>query len=317
MRNWVIVGLILFVVGLIGAAGTIGASGDFSFGTEKIERHQSLPIDGIRNIDIHTGSVDVTVVPVSGSEVRASLTGRASKAYLDKLDILLKKDGDTINVGFKESAGFRFGLNIVNVNLKLEVPQRQFDRLKLKSGSGDIAIAGLQADAVELDGGSGDVDLKEIHGQTVTVSIGSGNLSVADTDAAEGVTLKSGSGDISADRLKAKRLDINLSSGDVDLTEAAAELNVKTGSGDITVEGKLLNLPATLKTGSGDVGIYTDQPPSDVTISYSTGSGDLDNDWDAGKGSTDDDDVHRLVFGSGSVPVQIHTGSGDLDVGSR
>ncbi|QHW31606.1 DUF4097 domain-containing protein [Paenibacillus rhizovicinus] len=317
MRKWVFVGLILFVVGLVGAAGTIGAKGDFSFGTEKVDKQQSMSAEGIRNIDIQTGSVDLTIVPGTGNEVKASLTGRASKSYLDKMNILLKKDGDTIKVGFEDHIGFRIGINILNVNLKLEVPQQQYANLKLDSGSGDNVINGLKADAFELDGGSGDVDLNGLRSKTIKVSISSGDLSLADVTADGDVTLKTGSGNISADRLTAKRLDINLSSGDVDLSEAEAELNVKTGSGDITVEGKTLDFPATLKTGSGDVGIFTDRQPADVAISYSSGSGSLDNDWDGVKGSTDDDDIHHLVFGSGSVPVQIHTGSGDLDVGKR
>ncbi|MBM7568978.1 DUF4097 family beta strand repeat-containing protein [Paenibacillus sacheonensis] len=317
MRNWVIVGLILFVIGLIGAGGTLAYNGDFSFGTEKVEKQQSIAADGIRNIDVKTGSVDLTIVPGEGNEVKASLTGRASKKYLNKLDIILKKDGDTLKVSFKEHFGFQFGLNIMNVDLKLEVPQQQYGKLKLDSGSGDNAIAALKTDTLELDGGSGDVDINGLRSGSITVTIGSGNIALHDVTAEDNVMLKAGSGDMSAQGLTAKRLDVAVSSGDVELADAEAELSVKTGSGDISVEGKKLDHPASLKTGSGDVEIMTDEQPEDVEITHDSGSGNLDNDWDGAKSSTDDDDVRHLLFGSGSVHIDVHTGSGDLDVGNR
>ena len=165
MRNWIVIGLILLVVGLIGAFGTFGTKGDFSFGTEKVDRQQTISGDGVQNIEIETGSVDVKVVPGTGDEVKASLTGRASKKYLDKLELKLAKEGDTLKVGFKDHLGFRFGFNILNVDLKLEVPQRQYALLKLDSGSGDNAVGEIHADTFVLDAGSGDMDLSELQGK--------------------------------------------------------------------------------------------------------------------------------------------------------
>ncbi|NBD27489.1 DUF4097 family beta strand repeat-containing protein [Paenibacillus glycinis] len=317
MRNWIVIGLILLVVGLIGTFGTFGTKGDFSFGTEKVDRQQTISGDGVRNIEIDTGSVDVKVVPGAGDEVKASLTGRASKKYLDKLELKLAKEGDTLKVSFKDHLGFRIGFNILNVNLKLEVPQRQYASLKLDSGSGDNEVGGIQADAVVLDGGSGDMDLNGLRSKTITVSIGSGNLNASDVKADDGMKVKAGSGDVRIDGLTSKLIDVDLSSGNVNVADADAELKLETGSGDITVEQQTISRPAALRTGSGDVEYMTDEQPADAEISFSTGSGDLDNDWDGVKGMTDDDGVHHLVFGGGSVPVQVHTGSGDLDVGKR
>ena len=126
-----------------------------------------------------------------------------------------------------------------------------------------------------------------------------------------------GSGDVRIDGMTSKLLDVRLSSGDVNVADADAELKLETGSGDITVEQQTLSRPAVLRTGSGDVEYMTDEQPADAEISFSTGSGNLDNDWDSVKSMMGDDDVRHLVFGNGSVPVEIHTGSGDLDVGKR
>ncbi|MFC4811135.1 DUF4097 family beta strand repeat-containing protein [Paenibacillus sp. GCM10023250] len=317
MRNWIVIGLILLVIGLIGAFGTVGASGDYSFGTEKVEREQAVSAAGIRAIELKTGSVDVKIVPGEGTEAKASLTGRASKRYLAKLELKLEKDGDTLKVGFQDHAGFRFGFNILNLNLKLELPKQAYERLTMSTGSGDIAVDGVRVDTAELKGGSGDVDISRVQAKALSVSIGSGNLHFADVTAEDALTVKAGSGDVTVSGAQAKLVNVDVKSGDVDLADADAELEVRTGSGDITAEQRTLNRPMTLRTGSGDVGILTDEQPVDAEIAFSSGSGDFDNDWDGAKGSMDDDGVSRLVFGSGSVRAQVHTGSGDLDVGRR
>ncbi|SFI74585.1 Putative adhesin [Paenibacillus sp. UNC496MF] len=317
MRNWIVIGLILLVVGLIGTFGTLGASGNYAFGTEKVEREQAVAADGIRAVELKTGSVDVKIVPGEGTEAKASLTGRASKKYLAKLELKLEKDGDTLKVGFQDHAGFQFGFNILSLNLKLELPKRTYERLTMNTGSGDIAVDGVQVDTAELKGGSGDVDISRVQAKAVTVSIGSGNLHFEDVTADDALTVKAASGDVTVSGAKTKLLSVDVKSGDVDLADADAELKVQTGSGDISAEQRTLSRPMTLRTGSGDVDIMTDEQPADAEIAYSSGSGDLDNDWDGAKGSTDDDGAHRLVFGSGSVRAQVRTGSGDLDVGRR
>lgn len=317
MRNWIIVGIILLIVGLVGAGVTFGAKGDFSFGTEKIARDQSIDAEGIRNIEVKTGSIDVSVVPGSGNKAVATLSGRVSKKYSDKMELKLEKDGDTLRVGFADHVGFTFGLNFTSLDLKLEVPQRQYDRLKLNAGSGDSDLNGLQAASVEIDSGSGDVELKGMKGSTISVSIGSGELSLSDITVDGAITTKGGSGDVDIDRIEAKSLDVNLSSGEAKIADAVADVNVDTGSGDIRLKQQALDRPATLKTGSGEVSVKTSEKPADAAFSFSAGSGDIHIGWKGVQSMKDEDGVLHLVFGNGSVPIKVHTGSGDLSIGSR
>ncbi|SDW67201.1 DUF4097 family beta strand repeat-containing protein [Paenibacillus sp. CF384] len=317
MRNWIVVALILLVVGLIGAFGTFRKDGALSLGTEKVNQEQSVAGDGIEEVEIDTGSLDITVVPSSNNEVKAELTGRASKKYRDKLKLELQREGNVLRVSVHDGVGFTIGINILNLDLRLELPEQQYRKLMFDGGSGDIDMAQLKVDRINLHTGSGDMTLQQLNAQSIEAEIGSGNISFADVTATDLIAVNAGSGNVSTEGLKAKKFTVDVGSGDVEITDSAAELQIETNSGDIDLIQKELEQPAELETGSGDVSIETDDQPASARITFSHGSGSLDNDWDGGEQSTDKDDRDVLLFGSGSVPMHIHTGSGDLSVGPK
>ncbi|WP_219835176.1 DUF4097 family beta strand repeat-containing protein [Paenibacillus sp. R14(2021)] len=319
MRNWLLVGIILLVVGLIGAFGTLQLGGDFSFGTEEVHQQQQISAAGINTVAIDSGSIDLTIVPTDSSEVKATLTGRASKKYMNKLKLKLKlkKEGDSLIVAFEGHTGFSMGVSILNLDMKLELPQQQYRQLKLDSGSGDIQLSGMAIDAIALDGGSGDMKLSQLQTKELLVSLGSGNVDASDIASGGNVTVKANSGDVAVERLAAKQLAVDIGSGNVDAADVEAEVKVDTGSGDVSLAQKDITQPVNLKTGSGNVSLMTDSRPSQAEITYSTGSGSFDNDWPDAKALRDEDVNGHLTFGTGSVPVHIRTGSGDLDVGAR
>lgn len=315
MRNWIVVALVLLVAGGIGTFTSF--KGDFTFGTEKIDQQQWMEADGVSDIIVKSGSMDVTIVPSSDQKIKAKLSGRASRKYRDKLKLMLERNGDQLNVSLEDKVGFTIGLNFVNVNLTLELPQQTYRKLVLDTGSGDTEVKQVQADRIELDTGSGDVDLEQLISSALSVVVGSGNLHATAITANELAELKAQSGDVTVDGLKSKQLTAKTGSGNIELNDVDAVIKGEARSGDIDLALDALNQAVDLETGSGDVSLKTREQPQNAHITYSTGSGDLDNDWDGGQKSTDADDRENLVFGSGTVPVHIHTGSGDLDVGAR
>ncbi|RAP74491.1 DUF4097 family beta strand repeat-containing protein [Paenibacillus montanisoli] len=317
MRNWIIVALILLFIGLIGAFGTFRGDGAFSFGAEKVAQEQSVPGGGIEEIALDVGSMDLTVVPGTGDQVKAELTGRASKRYRDKLKLQLQTEGKVLRVTVQDEVGFTIGINIRNLDLRLELPQQQYRKLTLDAGSGDVEFSQILTDRITMKTGSGDMKLAQLQAQSIEVSVGSGNLGFTDVSADDQIKADANSGDITVDGLKAKLLTVDVGSGDVELADTAAELKIETNSGDIELAQKTLEHAAELETGSGDVSILTEEQPSSARMTYSSGSGSLDNEWDGGERMTDGDDRDVLTFGSGATQLHIHTGSGDLTVGAR
>ena len=106
------------------------------------------------------------------------------------------------------------------------------------------------------------------------------------------------SGDVRAEAARGP-LGIHTSSGDVRIFQAARDLRVHTSSGDVT---------ATLASGWHGRGIVIETSSGDVRLTVPNGfRGMLMTESDSG-------DVHDDTHMTGSIPVKITTGSGDINV---
>lgn len=149
-------------------------------------------------------------------------------------------------------------------------------RVTVKSGSGDLRLAGVGA--ARLTTGSGDIVALDIAGEA-ELSSGSGDIRV--DRAAASLNLRTASGDVSIGALHG-RAEAKLASGDFHVGSTTGSVSVRTASGDIYV-GVADELPAwlDLHSGSGDVGIdipATGEPEPGVpfiSIYARTGSGDI------------------------------------------
>jgi hypothetical protein len=126
----------------------------------------------------------------------------------------------------------------------------------------DYVVTVPDASEVAVDNGSGDI--------TITGSFG-------------GVSLTVGSGDIESANLRAEDVRAVAGSGDIDLElgTAASPVEVRTGSGDVTVEippDATYAVQAAASSGDADVSVATD-PRSTSTMRINTGSGDIAIDY--------------------------------------
>ncbi|MFB9325871.1 DUF4097 family beta strand repeat-containing protein [Paenibacillus aurantiacus] len=293
MRNWVIAGLTLFAAGAIGTVVTFGSEGDFSFGTVKVEKEASVSAAGIERIKLGASAADIDIVPGEGDAFKATLTGRASKKFLDRIEVKLVPSGKELLVDVKASTGFSIGLNILDVDLRLEVPNREWSKLA-------------------IEGGSGNVDLSDLKIDELVASIGSGNVHVKNLTSRK-MELEAGSGNIHAESSTANVVQMDVSSGNLRLTDVAAgKVNADTGSGNIYVTADQLSGDVIAETSSGNVTIATLAPPESATFLFATGSGDLKNEWEEGQESDADGAKEQVVFGGGDIRVEVETGSGNL-----
>lgn len=112
---------------------------------------------------------------------------------------------------------------------------------RLKTGSGDISVTGVHA-AVRLETGSGSIEGDRLNGG-VTVNTGSGDVDLT-LDRANTVWAKTSSGSIDLIVPRgAYRLNVHTGSGATNLgvaddPDAPHQLELRTGSGDITVRAR-------------------------------------------------------------------------------
>ena len=129
------------------------------------------------------------------------------------------------------------------------------------------------------------------------------------------LNLHSGSGDIEVANV-GRYLSAATGSGSVRIHEFNGGLTLRTGSGDIEANGRLAS-SSNVNTGSGSVRLHLN-PDSHFNLQAATGSGDIRVNF-PGAPKQDDNSRHHLTasINGGGDPLEIHTGSGDIEVTPR
>ena len=308
------------------SAATAWAAAEGSFQrTLKVSGSVDLDIEtGSGNIEIRTGSSDQ--VQVTG-HIRANhWFGGSSGDAADKVKRIesnppIQQSGNDIRIGHIDDPSLRRNISI---SYELVVPADT--RLRSRTGSGNQNAVGLRG-SVDLQTGSGNVVFSNIE-NTVRAESGSGNI---EADHVNGnVRAKSGSGDIRISGLSGG-LDAESGSGNITMAQASAgSVRASTGSGDVTLSGIRGSLEANtgsgtlhaegdpkgawrLHTGSGSVRVRFPSQASYDLYAH-TGSGGIS----VGppitvQGSVNKHEMRGKV-GSGGVPVELETGSGEIEI---
>ncbi|HEU4763329.1 MAG TPA: DUF4097 family beta strand repeat-containing protein [Gemmatimonadales bacterium] len=167
-------------------------------------------------------------------------------------------------------------------------------RASLNSGSGDVRVTG--AGELYIDTGSGDVRVSGVKGDALDIDTGSGAVT-ADAVAVDALSVNTGSGDVQVTGLTARTAKFDTGSGNVEAEYGAApaDVDVDTGSGDVTL---------TMPAGFGG------------TVDFSTSGGDIRTDFPVTTHAREDGELHGTI-GTGSGRIHVETGSGDIALRQR
>ena len=294
---------------------------------------KTLQVSGSVDLNVISGSGNVTVRTWASSVVHVSAKIRARDQWFgggmnahEKIQKIqanppIEQTGNSIRIGRIEDHELQQN---VSIDYDLTVPAQT--RLTSHTGSGDQTITGLQlplsaksgsgnltvdnigAD-VRLDAGSGDLKITSVKG-ALNAATGSGNVRA--TGVAGEITANTGSGEVEVEQVGAGNVRVGTGSGNVKLRGVRGGLRVETGSGDIRVEGEPTG---DWRAGAGSGNIELKVPSSaSFNIDARTSSGDLKvNRPVTMQGNLEKHHVQGKV-GNGGVLLDLHTGSGDIQV---
>jgi DUF4097 and DUF4098 domain-containing protein YvlB len=233
----------------------------------------------------------------------------------------IEQQGNTIHIGRIEDRELQ-----QNVSISYEITAPAQTKLSSQTGSGDQDVRDLQL-AVNARTGSGNVTAENIGGPLRARS-GSGDIKVnsvkggLDAEAGSGnirahgvagdISANTGSGDIEVEEVTSGSVKAGTGSGNVKLYGVKGTLRVETGSGDITVEGEPTG-DWRAGAGSGNIDLKIPAGASfDIDARTSSGTFNLHHPVTM-EGSVSRNHIHGKV-GSGGVLLDLHTGSGDIQV---
>jgi len=295
-------GLLLILAGacmVIAASWKLVPFSLWPFGMREINIEKQVEAEEIENIIVKSASHDVRLTQGGSEKIAVRLNGKASSSLAKSIDIQVKAHGDTLELGIDNPAKFHFGLNTVNAELFIELPEKQWKE-------------------VIVDVSSGDIDAEKIAGESISLTTGSGDIQLQ-TAKADTFRLITGSGDIQAEHFAGTLLSFSSGSGDVTFLDGEAELQGKTGSGDIYVEVDDLQADADLETGSGSVFVGLGTEPESLAVDYRGSSGESTIEWDGMtvQENRGDGRILQGTFGNGETKLKVRSGSGDFTLGKR
>lgn len=296
---------------------------------------RTLTVNGPVDLDVTTGSGNITVHPGDASkvEIHATIHGGENwhsndsdieqRVHYIEQHPPIEQNGNTIAIGHVEDRDLTR-----NISITYDIVTPAQTRLHSATGSGNSSAEGLAGPA-EASSGSGNVRLNEI-GADVTAHTGSGEVAISGVKGTLRAT--SGSGDIRADQI-AGAITASTGSGDVRLTQSGegdvevstgsgtVEVNgvkggvqIGTGSGNITAEGT----PAgnwRIHTGSGDLTVELPQQTSFELYAH-TSSGSINSKFAITmEGTISPRELHGKV-GSGGPTLDLRTSSGSIHIES-
>lgn len=282
-------------------------------------------LSGSGNINVHQGgsgsvSVSAKIHANSGSWLFGS-GNVEDRIHRIEQNPPIVQNGNTITIGKIEDRDLTR-----NISIDYDVTVPAQTRLNSHTGSGDQTISGLQLSTtaktgsgnitmehvtadVHVSSGSGDLQLTSIKGP-LYCDTGSGNIRADDIGG--DVVANTGSGNVEVRQSAGGNVRAETGSGNIRLSGIKGGLRASAGSGDIHAEGEPTG-DWQLGAGSGNI---TLKVPSQVSfnIDARTSSGSLT--------------VHRPVtmqgtlsrnhiqgkVGNGGVLLDLHTGSGDIEV---
>ncbi|MFD0961974.1 DUF4097 family beta strand repeat-containing protein [Paenibacillus chungangensis] len=332
------VGIILVLIGIIGLTYVIGMGGKspveglISFMTDEVNQEYTLEMNQVENLNIESRSINVNIRKGSGtSQAIVKLEGNATPSLARSLKLDTMRSGTMLQLETSLDNEWRI-IRIVNVTMTIELPEKLWNALDVKVGSGNITVSDVATGRIQTDAGSGNVSITAANVDVLEAKTGSGNIK-ADTIVGSHITLKAGSGNIKLTDTESKHIEAITSSGNiaiaqylantmniraisggVDLSDGFAELTVKVTSGNIKLDAEQLLYDTKLEASSGNITVELEQDPDSLAVDYMGGSGvgRINKNGFTASDMTSDKDAIKGMFGDGMVLLYARTSSGNF-----
>lgn len=162
---------------------------------------------------------------------------------------------------------------------------------------------------------SGDVDADKLNLSELNIHVSSGDIFIFESNT-DDMVLELSSGDVILEDVNTDYLTIKTSSGDAELINVTGEITGRSSSGKVWVEMEELRKDFSYNISSGDFSMNIEESPENADFNLSCSSGDIDLDIQLDNYDSQEDNRIRGSIGDASIDVEVHTSSGDIEIGT-
>lgn len=311
MKKILMVGVILFGIGVIGASVTFAAAGEK---IADVQSGSSTFSDEVSSIYMELYSEDVEIKAEDRDDVFIEYKA-IPKEYIPsvsgangELKIVqknrLKVGFDLQFIGFLKN-GFQ------NSQITITVPQKLYNKIEIKSGLGDTEIFGLEVDTLIVKANMGSTNITA-SGDKVEIDSKMGEVTFTSTkENAKSIVLSAGMGDATVNNADFARYDFDISMGNIDVdglngtgkinaNMGTIKVNVKKWTGDMKLTANMGDIDVSLPKGSGAV-VEADANLGNISVHL----GGLDSKNFNGTASFNGDGMYKLEVEADMGDVEI------------
>ncbi|MBN8233895.1 DUF4097 family beta strand repeat protein [Halobacillus kuroshimensis] len=258
MKKFIIGVFSVFIIGLLGLAVSVLTMDRFK---QEVRANEEYPVKNVQSIDVQMTSMDVEVSRSNDDKINVSSKGETRKEDESFYQVNLEHGGLEIHQTEQKDFQLFSFFRAKDAKLKMEVPDKMFNRLTMETTSGDVMISNVQVQEANINSTSGSIEIKKsIFEEDFTLKTTSGDVKVLSNTIHNG-KYHTTSGSISDERTEGERI------------------NYQTISGDLQVNRSLPVKGTKVQTDSGDVSFLYHTSSESLALDFESNSGDPVIEW--------------------------------------
>ena len=283
-KIWFILAGAFIISGIIICTAILAVNGfDFSsLNTEpgRTKNEYKIHRENAVNLTIETSDSDIILKKSEENGIKVTCYESDEIKY----DINDSEEGKNIKIKEKDS---RKWYQMININfsatatenpLTVEIPDKVWEKIEIKSLSGDVNISGFSSGDFSIETSSGDVDTLDMNAENINIESSSGDIRLNNISVKDDIVTETLSGDTRIAKVFSRDIEINSISGDVNLYKLyAINSSIETSSGDVL--GNIIEHSGTVafevKSSSGDISVPLSYENGERIFSVNTKSGDI------------------------------------------
>lgn len=300
-KNLSILGAFLLIVGIIGALFTYNAAHE----KESISEKKVIEDKSFESIDIQTDNATVEIISTEDDISKVELTGKQSKSSKNKFTVDVVNGELTIKLKDQHWKFFSFDFFSPSLLLKVYVPEKQYNSLKISSDNGKINMDHLNAKEIHVSSSNGQLEMNDLSGLKLVGEVDNGEINAENLQIDDEVNIKSNNGTIELKHVAASLINTETDNGKIMLDQVDGEIVGKTNNGRILLSINDLDRPIKLKSDNGSIKIVAEKEPVNARFEVKVDNGKI-NLFDKYDGSA--------VIGNGDNLIKLTTNNGEITV---
>ncbi|HHY73443.1 MAG TPA: DUF4097 domain-containing protein [Bacillus bacterium] len=293
-----VVALILLVAGIIGAVATFKSV----YKEERVLEDKVIEESQFTNIDVNADNARIEIFPTDEAKTKVTLTGSNTKY---QFSTNVGESTLSVKMNYQSKKLFNFGFHPRGFKLKIRVPEKMYDNLKVQNNNGTIHIENLSAANFHGHNNNGTMQIENLKADNFFGQTNNGKIELSGIEGSA-ITTEAQNGRIGMKNVVSKTVKIKVSNGSISLTNVEGNLVGESHNGSIMLKTSSLDRPIDFETNNGQINIQSEKKPTNARFEVSIANGKAN--------ILDHTDKNSLFFGDGKNLIKLSTHNGKITV---